>query len=127
MSHVSSETNTASAIKRYVIGFVMSIALTLLAFMLVFQHINSHHAYPTHETIIIAIIGFAVTQLIVQMVFFLHLGQERRPRWNLNIFLMMLIMLGIIVFGSLWIMDNLSYHMMSSEETKAYMKDHEGL
>lgn len=105
---------------------MLSLALTFIAFALVFQHIGANHTGPSHELITFALVALAVTQLAVQMVFFLHLGQESRPRWNFTVFLFMLLTLVIIVFGSLWIMDNLNYHMMSPEETKAYMKDHEG-
>jgi len=125
MNNTSAHTSTKSAVIHYTIGFVLSLALTLVAFMLVFQHLDGHHGGPSHTTITFALIGFAITQLVVQMVFFLHLGQERHHHWNLIVFLFMLITLGIVVLGSLWIMDNLNYNMMTPEETKAYMKDHE--
>lgn len=126
MSGISSQSSTKSAIIHYTIGFVLSLGLTLVAFMLVFQYLGAHHDESSRDLITFTLVGFAITQLAVQMVFFLHLGQEKRPRWNFIIFIFMLLTLGIIVFGSLWIMDNLNYNMMSPEETKAYMKDHQG-
>ncbi len=124
MSTLSSSP-TKTAVIHYTIGFLLSIALTVVAFMLVFQHVSTHHAEHSHQVLTFAVIGFAVTQLAVQMVFFLHLGQEKRPYWNFIVFLFMFMTLAIVVFGSLWIMDNLNYHMMSPEEVKSYMKDHE--
>lgn len=120
------KTSTKAAIKNYVIGFSLSIALTLLSFLFVYLHMWSSHESPSHDVLTWALIAFAITQLAVQMVFFLHLGQESRPRWNFIVFSFMLTTLIIVVFGSLWIMDNLNYHMMSPEETKSYMKEHEG-
>jgi cytochrome o ubiquinol oxidase operon protein cyoD len=57
------------------------------------------------------VVGLAVAQLLVQLVFFLHLGREPKPRQNLVVFLFMLLVIGILVIGSLWIMHNLNYHM----------------
>lgn len=57
------------------------------------------------------IITLALVQLIVQMVFFLHIGQEERPRWKLWAFISMFAVLMIVVVGSLWIMNNLNYNM----------------
>ena len=64
---------------------------------------------------ITAIIFLAVVQLVVQLVFFLHLGRERQPRWNLLAFAFMAIVLLILVLGSLWIMNNLNYHMTQTD------------
>lgn len=127
MNEVSNR-KTKAAIISYAIGFVLSIALTLVAFMLVRQHVESGHVQLSHDIVTMGITGFAVVQLVVQLVFFLHLGQESRPRWNLVAFLFMLIVLIIVVFGSLWIMENLNYNMMemAPEESKQYMQDHQG-
>ncbi len=116
-----------TAIITYSIGFVLSIALTLVAFMFVQLHVTSNHLSFSHEALTAIVMIFAVVQFIVQLTFFLHLGQEERPKWNLIVFLFMLLVLLIVVIGSLWIMQNLNYHMMTPTETKAYMKDHEGL
>lgn len=120
------KSRTKSAIITYSIGFVLSIALTLVAFMFVQQHVTSNHASFSHEMLTAIVMVFAVVQFVVQLTFFLHLGQEERPRWNFIVFLFMLLVLLIVVIGSLWIMQNLNYHMMTPAETKAYMKDHEG-
>jgi cytochrome o ubiquinol oxidase operon protein cyoD len=76
---------------------------------------------------VLAIInGLAVVQLFVQLYFFLHMGDESKPRWNLMAFLFMLLVLVIVVFGSLWIMKNLDYHM-SPSDTSNYMMHEEGI
>jgi len=111
-SHNQSKKNQGSYIS-YVIGFLLSLALTLGAYFLVSGYINSHNL--THSLLIFAIIGLASIQLCIQLIFFLHLGQEKKPRFNLITFLFMLVVLGIIVVGSLWIMQNLDYNMMPKE------------
>ncbi len=105
----------------YIIGFLLSIALTMAAYVAVVNHILSG------RLLIAAIVGLAVIQLFVQLLFFLHLGRESKPRWNLLMFLFALLVVGIVVFGSLWIMNNLNYHMMSPEDTTKFIQHDEGL
>lgn len=105
-------------------GFGASLVLTLGAFWLVMQHVQNRETFPL-EVIVPCIIGLAVIQLIVQLYFFLHLGHETKPRWNLIVFLFMILVLVIVVLGSIWIMDNLNYNMMPHEMTE-YMKEHPG-
>lgn len=102
-------------------GFVLSICLTIAAYVLVIGHLI------TGNRLIGAIVGLAIVQLLVQLFFFLHLGQETRPRWKLVVFLFMLLVLFILVFGSLWIMYNLDYHMdMAPGQLDEYIIDDEG-
>jgi cytochrome o ubiquinol oxidase subunit IV len=81
----------------------LSAILTLDAYLLVTKHALSGNQ------LIAALATLAIIQLITQLVFFLHLGRESKPRWNLAVFAFMLIVLVIVVFGSLWIMTNLNY------------------
>ena len=105
------------SIKPYIIGFVLSVELTLLAYWAVVGG-----AYQAGFTIAI-IIGLAILQLFVQLLFFLHLGEEMRPRWRLVTLGFGILVVFIIVFGSLWIMDNLNYNMMHSpQEAEEYIE-----
>jgi cytochrome o ubiquinol oxidase operon protein cyoD len=52
----------------------------------------------------------------VQLRFFLHLGQEAKPRWETMIFYFMVLVLLIIALGSLWIMHDLEERVMSNME-----------
>jgi cytochrome o ubiquinol oxidase subunit IV len=114
-------------LKGYVIGFMSSIVLTTIAFLLVNNHLTSHHSQFSHALLVPLLAGLALIQFVVQMVFFLHLGTERRPRWKFLVFWFMLLVVLILVVGSLWIMDNLNYNMMMSpEETRVYMREHQG-
>jgi cytochrome o ubiquinol oxidase subunit IV len=102
----------------YTIGFILSIMWTLLAYGVVVGK-----GFGTNVTVGIVCI-LAVAQLITQLVFFLHLGFNRSSRWNLITFSFMLMVLVIIVFGSLWIMQNLNYNMqMTPEQMNSYMKE----
>lgn len=88
----------------YCLGFILSLFLTILAYVFVVKE-----SFPTVLMIGVVIV-LALLQLFVQLVFFLHLDKESKPRWNLAVFAFMLMVVFIIVFGSLWIMYNLDYH-----------------
>lgn len=107
-------TNTAhSSVQAYsyITGFVLSLILTVGAYLLVSQHVNGHHLYLTHKFLIGVVMALAMVQLMVQLVFFLHLGREDKPRWNLRVLMFAALVVSILVVGSLWIMANLDYNM----------------
>lgn len=90
----------------YVIGFVLSLLLTLSSYFLVtYQWLRGWNLIGT-----IALLG--VIQMIVQLFFFLHIGEEKKPRWNLLSFLFMALVVVILVCGSLWIMYHLNTRVM---------------
>lgn len=99
-----SDRNHRLKISAYIFGFALSLYLTLTAYWLTVNDIFE----PT--TFMIAIMALALLQFSIQVVFFLHIGEESKPRWNLTTFGFMLLVVAIVVIGSLWIMDNLSYH-----------------
>lgn len=93
-------------IASYVFGFILSIILTLVSYSIVTTDLFT--GWP----LVFVLGGLAVTQAVVQLLLFLHLGAERRPRWNLIVFLFMALVIFIIGGGSLWIMYNLDCRVM---------------
>lgn len=108
-------------LSEYVIGFVLSIALTLAAFFVVlrpgFFHLDQ-------GGVLVAILILALVQLLVQLLFFLHIGHETGARWNLGILLTAISIIFIIVAASLWIMGHLNYNMTPADMTQ-YMLNQE--
>jgi len=110
----------------YAVGFISSVILTVIAYALV-----------THDDIVrtltapgiaLIIAALASLQLIVQLLFFMHISEEQRPRWKLLTFIFCFIILGVIVFGSLWIMFDLNDRMMMSpDEMIKYMNKQTGI
>ncbi len=94
-------------LKSYVIGFLASILLTGISFFLVISKLLSG------KILIYTLIGLAITQALVQSLFFLHVGQEDKPRWETLMFCFMVLILLIIAIGSLWIMYDLNDRLMS--------------
>ena len=98
------------SLKNYITGFLLALILTLLAYFLVTQKI-----YTSYNQIIAIISGLAIVQLFVQLIFFLHLGRESKPRWNVTVFVFAALVVVIIIVGSIWIMNNLNYNMNHSD------------
>jgi cytochrome o ubiquinol oxidase operon protein cyoD len=98
-------------LRSYLIGFITSILLTMTSFSLVITRLFSG------KTLVLAIIGLALVQAIFQLLFFLHLGQEPKPRWETLIFFFMVMVLLIVVLGSLWIMYDLKDRVMMGVHT----------
>jgi cytochrome o ubiquinol oxidase subunit IV len=94
-------------VKSYVIGFVASLLLTAASFLLVMTKLFSGPA------LVYTIICLALAQAVVQLLFFLHVGQEAKPRWETVVFFFMVMVLLILAIGSLWIMYDLNDRLMS--------------
>ncbi len=105
---------------RYAIGFTLSLLLTGTAYVAVTRQLI------TGGGLVAIILVLAVMQALAQLVFFLHLGREGSPRWKLAVFGLMLMVLGILVLGSLWIMQNLNYHM-TPQDVNTYIRRDEGI
>ncbi len=90
--------------KPVVIGFLLSVLCTLVAYLIVAEHLL--------RPWVVAPLGFL--QTLFQLVFFFHLGIERKPRWNLAMFLFMALVVVVVIGGSLWIMSDLNYRMMAT-------------
>jgi cytochrome o ubiquinol oxidase operon protein cyoD len=106
-------------LRSYITGFILSITLTLTAFLLVDGHVFAR------RFLIAGVAALALTQFIVQMLFFLHLGRESKPRWKLLVMCFMILIVLILVFGSIWIMYNLNYRM-TPQQINAYMQNQSG-
>lgn len=107
---------------KYVVGFGLSVALTVLAYLV------ATRSAARSGTLELVLAVFALVQFGVQMVFFLHVGEERRPRWKLAAAGLMLAVVLILVGGSLWVMHNLNGRMnMTPQQMDQYMRSQDSL
>ncbi|WP_237215853.1 cytochrome o ubiquinol oxidase subunit IV [Ruegeria lacuscaerulensis] len=91
--------------RRYVVGYGGSLVLTLIVFIIAYVFgIKTTGVYLT-----IGLLGLA--QLIVQLVYFLHIDRRRSSREDLDLVLFSTLVLLIIIVGTVWIMGNLSMRM----------------
>jgi cytochrome o ubiquinol oxidase operon protein cyoD len=105
----------------YTVGFVCSVILTAIAYLLVTNHVLDG------TRLIAALLGLGLVQLVVQLVFFLHMGRESSPRWNLTVFMFTGLIVLIIGIGSLWIMHNLTYNMAMPADMTRFTQDQEAI
>ncbi|WP_235962974.1 cytochrome o ubiquinol oxidase subunit IV [Ruegeria haliotis] len=91
--------------RRYVIGYGGSLLLTLAVFAIAYHFgIETTGVYLT-----IGLLGLA--QLIVQLVYFLHIDRRRSSREDLDLILFSTLVLLIIILGTVWILGNLAIRM----------------
>lgn len=96
----------AATLKRYVIGYVGSLILTISAYSVVRYGIFNKY-------VLMLIIGLlALIQFVLQLNLFLHVGKEFSPKLKLLVMSFMLLIVFILVGGSLWIMYSLNNRMM---------------
>lgn len=94
-------------LKSYVIGFLASLILTVASFSIVAMRLFSG------QIIMYTITSLAIVQAIVQLLYFLHVGQEEEnPRWATIMFCFTVLVLLAVVIGTLWIMHDLNARMM---------------
>ena len=91
--------------RSYVWGIALALVLTLLPFALV------HWFGIPRFTLLIVIGVFALVQMIVHFLFFLHIS-FRQKREDLQLILFSTLLLIIMVGGTIWIMGNLALRMV---------------
>jgi cytochrome o ubiquinol oxidase operon protein cyoD len=106
-------------LRTYVSGYLLCVGLSVSAYLLVTSSSLSN------SILVAAILALALVQFIVQLLFFLHLSHESKPRWRLLVFIVMVIIVLIIVIGSIWIMNGLNYNM-NSQQIKNYLNNQGG-
>ena len=94
------------SVRSYVTGFILSVLLTAVPFALVMTH-----AVPAGEAIAVAL-GLGAVQMVVHLVYFLHMNAASSRSWNMAAMVFTLIILGIVIAGSLWVMYHLDVNMM---------------
>jgi len=94
----------------YAIGLVLSIVLTAVPFWLVMTDAMGKQA--TGYVIMV----FAAVQMIVHVVFFLHVRAKSEKGWTLVAMIFAMLFVCITLSGSLWVMHHLDSNMMPAHE-----------
>ncbi|WP_348666406.1 cytochrome o ubiquinol oxidase subunit IV [Arsenophonus symbiont of Ornithomya chloropus] len=95
-----------SSIKTYLIGFILSIILTIIPFLMVINNTTSHN------NIVLTIIITGISQILIHLIYFLHIHTTSNNNWNIISLLFTILVIIIIVTGSIWIMYNLNINML---------------
>jgi cytochrome o ubiquinol oxidase operon protein cyoD len=106
-SHTDPSGESHGSVGSYLIGFVIAVLLTVAAFGAVMAHTFS----PTGTIAVIALL--AAVQVVVHLVFFLHLNTSSEQRWNVMAFAFTIMFVVILIVGTLFIMHDTAINMMS--------------
>lgn len=96
-----------STFKGYMTGFVLAVILTAIPFWLVMGKVIANPS-----TTALVILGFAVVQIVVHMVYFLHMDAKSEGGWNMLALIFTLVLVVITLAGSLWVMYHMNTNMM---------------
>ncbi|MET1754140.1 cytochrome o ubiquinol oxidase subunit IV [Novosphingobium sp. RD2P27] len=105
--HAHGDTHGHGSMRSYLIGFALSAVLTAIPFWLVMSDVLGNSTWTSA-----AVIAFAVAQVVVHTICFLHVNTQAEGGWTLVAFVFTAVILLIIIAGSLWIMYHLNTNMM---------------
>lgn len=94
------------SLKGYLIGFALSVLLTALPFWLVMSGAVGGKAMTAG-----LIMGFAAVQVVVHMIYFLHMNSRSENGWTAMALIFTLVLVAIALSGSLWVMYHLNTNM----------------
>jgi len=93
--------------KSYVIGFVLAVILTVIPFWLVMAKV-----FPDSSTTAMVLLGFGAVQIVVHMIYFLHMNFKSEGGWNMLALIFTVVLVVITMAGSLWVMFHMNHNMM---------------
>lgn len=93
--------------KDYNRGFILSVILTAIPFGLVMSGVIQDSA-----TTAMIVMGLGAVQIIVHMVYFLHMNRQAEGGWTFLALLFTVLLVAITLVGSLWVMYHLNDNLM---------------
>jgi cytochrome o ubiquinol oxidase operon protein cyoD len=93
----------------YMTGFVLAVVLTVIPFWLVMGHVIAKSS-----TTAIVVLALAAVQIVVHMIYFLHMNTKSEGGWNMLALVFTIVLVVITLSGSIWIMYHLNSNMMPS-------------
>ena len=99
-----------STLKGYLTGFVLAVILTAIPFWLVMGKVFDKSAATA-----IVILAIGVVQIVVHMIYFLHMNGKAEGGWTLLALIFTLVLVVITLSGSLWVMYHLNHNMMPTD------------
>ncbi|MFB9757452.1 MULTISPECIES: cytochrome o ubiquinol oxidase subunit IV [Bacillaceae] len=91
-------TEHTGAMKSYIIGFILSIILTIIPLILVLNHMMAK------KLLTVSILIAAILQFALQLFFFMHIREGDGPRYNVMALILGLVFAVTVILGSIWIM-----------------------
>ena len=100
------------SIRDYVTGFVLSVILTAIPFFLVMSGLAGSGRLTAF-----LVLGCAVIQIIVHMIYFLHMNLKNEAGWTMISLVFTIVVLVIAVIGTIWVMYHMDANMMPGMAT----------
>jgi cytochrome o ubiquinol oxidase operon protein cyoD len=94
----------------YAVGFGLAAVLTVASFVL------AAAGWLTPASLVAALVALAIAQMIVHLIFFLHITTAPAQKTNILALLLTLLIVSLVVIGSLWIMAQLNTHMVPMDQ-----------
>lgn len=91
----------------YLTGFLLSVVLTAIPFWLVMADVLKNTLLTS-----LVIMAFAAVQIVVHMVYFLHMNTKSEGGWNFIALVFTLTLVVITLVGSIWVMYHMDKNMM---------------
>lgn len=102
--------------KGYLTGFALSVLLTAIPFALVMTD-----AFADTRITVGICMAFALVQIVVHMIYFLHMNSRSEQGWTLMALIFTVIIVVIALTGSLWVMYHMNQNMMPGMEMSGGM------
>ncbi|NML94009.1 cytochrome o ubiquinol oxidase subunit IV [Novosphingobium olei] len=115
-THGADDGAAHGTMRDYAIGFALSVVLTAIPFWLVITQPLADKGLTGGIVVI-----FAAVQIVVHMIFFLHMNAKSEGGWNLLALLFTAVLVLIVLSGSLWVMHHLNTNMMPMSHSMADM------
>ncbi|NVK35889.1 MAG: cytochrome o ubiquinol oxidase subunit IV [Rhodobacteraceae bacterium] len=97
--------------RSYMIGFILSVILTVIPFYLVMGDVLDNRLLA-----IAIIFALGAVQMIVHIYYFLHVTSKAENGWTAMSLIFTVVLVGIVLSGSIWVMFHLEENMMPSHD-----------
>jgi cytochrome o ubiquinol oxidase operon protein cyoD len=94
----------------HTIGYGLAVILTVASFAMATTHLL------TPASLVAALVVLAIGQMVVHLIFFLHITTAPAHSTNILAVILTLLIIALVVIGSLWIMSQLNHHMMPMDQ-----------
>jgi cytochrome o ubiquinol oxidase operon protein cyoD len=105
--HAHGDTASHGSRGSYLKGFFLSVILTAIPFWAVMTG-----AFKDPSTAVVVVMLFAVVQIVVHMIYFLHMTTKSEGGWTMMALIFTIILVIITLAGSIWVMFHLNTNMM---------------
>lgn len=95
------------SLRSYATGFVLAVILTAIPFWMVMGKV-----FDKSSTAAFVLLGLAAVQIVVHMVYFLHMNAKSEGGWNMLALIFTVMLVVIMLAGSIWVMYHLNHNMM---------------